>query len=688
MNSLSPRRFLLRLLALLPLLSAPLLTTAGDWPTYLHDPSRTASGDERILSGANVPRLTALWSFKTHGAIAASATVVDNTAYVGSWDGFEYAINAVTGVLKWRTYLGKTTSRRPDCYPHELGVSSTAAVQGGVVYVGGGAAYWYALQAATGKVLWRIYTGDNSEKGGHYNWSSPLIYNGYAYIGVASLGDCPEVQGQLLRVNLRTHRVVNRFDVVPNGQVGGTIWGSPSVDPATSTIYFADGNETIRGQTYAQGVVAVDATTMKPKGHWRLPSALYDDDWGSTATLFHNAAGAPLMAAPNKDGFVYAFRRDNLNAGPLWRRRIAVGGPQPENADGSISSEAFGQGRLYAAGGRTRIGGASCIGAVRALDPATGNVLWQYCAPGSVIPALAYANGFVLVGAGNTLEALDAASGVVLYSDATDGTILGAPSVSNGRIFTSSSDGNLYAFGLREPCPSGWNCADIGHPSHLGNQSLYQGLWTVDGSGADIWNNADQFHYVWRTLSGDGSISARITTQTNSDPWAKAGVMLRANSDSGAPFYDAVATPGYGVSIMYRATPGGYATEAARPGGKLPVYLKVARMGTTYTAYTSRDGLNWTEVPGSTVTLNVNGSILAGLAISSHNTRTIRNATFDHVLITAVAPSATTTPLAAITATPLAAPTATPLAATTPVPTAAVPTVGIPTATASTAPTP
>ncbi len=89
----------------------------------------------------------------------------------------------------------------------------------------------YALDAATGSILWKVYTGDNSATAGHYNWSSPLIYNGYAYIGVASLGDCPLVQGQLLRVDLNTHQIVNIFNVVPTGQVGGGIWTSACWGP-------------------------------------------------------------------------------------------------------------------------------------------------------------------------------------------------------------------------------------------------------------------------------------------------------------------------------------------------------------------------------------------------------------------------------------------------------------------------
>src|SRR5438270_2288518 len=161
------------------LLLIGLLTTAADWPTYLQNPERTAANSaETTIGASNAAQLAQLWSFMTGGVVAASPTVVSGTAYIGSWDGYEYALDAATGVLQWKTYLGVTNA--PGCAPPSAGITSTATVEGGIVYVGGGDSYWYALDATTGAVLWRIFTGDTST--GHYNWSSPLLYNGYAYI--------------------------------------------------------------------------------------------------------------------------------------------------------------------------------------------------------------------------------------------------------------------------------------------------------------------------------------------------------------------------------------------------------------------------------------------------------------------------------------------------------------------------
>ena len=442
-----------RLLAALTLVVATLLTTAGDWPTYLHDAQRSAAGSgETTLSPANAGGLVKLWSFKTSGVVATSASVVNNIVYAGSWDGYEYALDAATGALLWKTYIGVTTAD-PACSPSSAGVSSAAAVQNGVVYVGGGDAYWYALDAATGAILWKVYTGDNSAAGGHYNWASPLLYNGYAYIGVASMGDCPLVQGQLLQVSLTTHQIVHTFNAVPAGQVGGGVWTSPSVDAATSTIYVTtgtEGQEPITTQPQTLALVALDAATLAVKGSWQIPpaSAVLDSDWGNTPILFSDATGASLVAAVNKNGYLYTFDQGSISSGPLWQRQIATGGSCPQCGAGNVSSGAFDGSRLYMAGGVTSIGGVSYKGAVRALDPATGNYLWEHGTTGVVIAALAYADGLVFDGAGAALEILNAATGATLYSYKTGATIYGAPSVSNGRVFVGSVDGNVYAFGL------------------------------------------------------------------------------------------------------------------------------------------------------------------------------------------------------------------------------------------------
>src|SRR5436305_4170385 len=76
----------------------------NDWPMYGYDVSASSINNEALLSPSNIGQLSKLWSFKTQDVIAASATVVGYTIYIGSWDGYEYALDSQTGARTWKTY--------------------------------------------------------------------------------------------------------------------------------------------------------------------------------------------------------------------------------------------------------------------------------------------------------------------------------------------------------------------------------------------------------------------------------------------------------------------------------------------------------------------------------------------------------------------------------------------------------
>ena len=116
--------------------------TNDDWPTSLHDVERTSSSTDTNISPSAAPTLTKLWSYNAGGIVASQVSVVGGTAYFGSWNGYENAVNATTGAVEWKTYLGVTTAPPADnCFPSTAGVDSAAAVVNGVVYVGGGDNY-------------------------------------------------------------------------------------------------------------------------------------------------------------------------------------------------------------------------------------------------------------------------------------------------------------------------------------------------------------------------------------------------------------------------------------------------------------------------------------------------------------------------------------------------------------------
>ncbi len=401
--------------------------------------------------------LQSQWTGRTGAFIAAKPATSAGVVYVGSWDGYEYAYDEASGALRWRTNLGQTTGLCPETVT--AGVTSSPWLEGGAAYLGGGDSNWYALDVASGAVRWSIGLGDNSTTGGLYNWSSPIVYGGHAYVGTSSLCDGPLVQGKVLRVNVTTHQVDTVWKVVADNQVGGTIWTSPVVDPASNTVFVTTGTRPAPSERYAEAIVALDATTLAVKSYWALPldDPTPDADWGTSPTLFTDSGGRQLVAAINKNGILYAFSRGDLGAGPVWQVRIAEGGGCPNCGDGSASNGAFDGQRLYFAGGRTTIAGKAYKGSVRAIDPATGAIVWELGLPAEVLGALSIANGMLVVPDRLALWVVDPTSGVTLYGNDLGSEIFAAATVADGHLFLGTGDGVVHA--LAYPASAGAGAA-------------------------------------------------------------------------------------------------------------------------------------------------------------------------------------------------------------------------------------
>lgn len=632
--------------------------TTDPFPTSLHDVSRDGTSTDTNLTTANASKLTKLWSIQTTAPIASQAAIVNGTAYIGSWDGNEYAINATTGQVLWKTNLG-TTFGGGNCNPQGAGVSSAATVLNGVVYVGGGDQNWYALNASTGAVEWKVLTGNAAGTyDGHYNWSSPLIVGNFAYVGVASLGDCPLIQGELLKVDITTHQIVATLKMVPDGQVGGGIWTSPSYDPATGLIYVVTGTEQNDGQTDAQAIAAIDSSSMTISSVWHLPEtqAVPDSDWTTSAMLYTDSGGRQLVLATNKNGVTYAFLRSNIAAGPVWQQKIAVGNDCAACGFSTVSSAAFSQNMVFQAGGLNDSGGTGTGGSVQAWDPATGTVKWSHPLTGPVIGALTYDNGMVLDGGGSAFEVLNATNGQRLYSYDTSGGnwFYAAPAVSGGVIVTGNTGGTIYGFGLGSPtnppadpnCPTGWTCQDIGNPKPTGSETVTSGTWNVTSGGGGFGNAADSFRYMSQSINGDGQIAAKVTNLQSIGAGSEAGVMIRQGNDPGSTFYAVYDTPN-GVKVAYRNTNGGNTTVINDSStSTLPIFVEIQRTGDQMQAATSTDGTTWTLVPGSTTTVVVPFSTMAGLAASSGVSGTSGTATFTNVTVGAASNTPKNTPSA------------------------------------------
>jgi len=179
--------------------------------------------------------------------------------------------------------------------------------------------------------------------------------------------------------------------------------------------------------------------------------------------------------------------------------------------------------------------------------------------------------------------------------------------------------------------PSTWTDLDIGAPGLTGSASYSGTTFTVSGSGADIYGTADQFHYVYQpTSSTSVTITARVATQTDSNVWAKAGVMIRESTAAGSTYVGIYITPGKGASLQYRATTNASAINGPEVTGPVaPYWVRLTRSGSTFTAYTSTNGTTWTSVGSETVTMATDAT--TGLAVCSHDNTQLSTATFDNV---------------------------------------------------------
>jgi polyvinyl alcohol dehydrogenase (cytochrome) len=296
-----------------------------------------------------------------------------------------------------------------------------------------------------------------SQRAGYYNWATPALFDGSAYVGLSSQCDAPLTQGRLLRVSLSSHLIRATWKAVRDYDAGGGIWTSPVVDRRTHTVFVTTGTRANATQLYAQAIVGLDTTNLGLKDYWPLPQTdpTRDADWGTSPVLFRDSRGRLLVAAANKNGILYAFRRNHLGAGPVWQKQLAAGGPCPQCGDGTTSNGYFDGKRLFFAAGSTTINGHAYAGSVRAIDPATGRFLWQVGLPSEVLGSLAGAHGLIAVpAASGALYVIRASTGRVLYANQLTGhgpvfqPIYAAPRIADGYLFIGTTDGVFHAFKL------------------------------------------------------------------------------------------------------------------------------------------------------------------------------------------------------------------------------------------------
>jgi RHS repeat-associated protein len=186
--------------------------------------------------------------------------------------------------------------------------------------------------------------------------------------------------------------------------------------------------------------------------------------------------------------------------------------------------------------------------------------------------------------------------------------------------------------------PAGWSDGDIGSVGVAGGGTYANGTFTVTGAGLRTWGSSDGIHFVYQSLTGDGTIVARLVSLQTGNSGPLAGVMIRETLDPASTFAFTMYYQNF-TYLQERASTGVASTYQGGSNVSPPIWLKLVRTGNTFNGYTSYNGVTWIQV-GTTQTINMAQNIYVGLAVSSGNTSTTVAAAFDNVSINSTAAQA------------------------------------------------
>jgi alcohol dehydrogenase (cytochrome c) len=495
-----------------------------NWLTYSGEYNAQRYSRLDSLTTVNVKGLAPRWILQSSapGKFEASPLVVNGIMYVAAQENLAYALDARTGRAIWK-YQRQLPAKMSICCGH---VNRGLAILGDRLFMATLDGHVIALDRKTGNLLWDTEAGD--PRLGYTFTVAPLVVKKKVIVGVS--GGEYGVRGFIDAYDAETGKRAWRFYTVPAaGEPGAETWGGDSAqrggapawvtgsfDPALNLIYWPtgnpspsnDGSERSGDNLYSNCVVALDADTGKLKWHYQFtPHDLHD--WDATqvpALIDTEIEGKPrkLLLHANRNGFFYVLDRTNgklILAKPFvkqnWAKEIGADGrpvvlkgtePTPEGArvcPGAIGATNFMSpsyspqtGWLYVQAreqcdiftvskqnfhpGRVFLGSNYVMeveekdwGALRALDPQTGEMKWEFrhnSAPWG--GTLATAGGLVFAGdiEGNFI-AVDARTGKDLWHFQT-GAAIYAPPVTymlDGKQYVAIAAGaDLIAFGLPE----------------------------------------------------------------------------------------------------------------------------------------------------------------------------------------------------------------------------------------------
>jgi len=470
----------------------------GSWPMYSGSYRSERFSPLTQIAASNVSKLHPAWVYQPPGtgALESTPVVVNGVMYVTAGPTMVAALDLQSGRPLWEWTRPIPASVLNLGFPR---VNRGVAVLDNTVFVGTLDGYLYALDARAGIERWSVHVGDN--KFGHSITAAPLVVGGKVVVGIS--GGEAGIRGFLDAYDAKTGKLAWRFWTVPSpGESGsetwsadswvhggGATWLTGSYDPALNLIYWGAGNpgpdsigDSRTGDNlYTSSLVAIDATTGKAKWHFQFtPHDVHDWDANQIPVLVDAEIGGrvrQLVVQANRNAFFYVLDRSTgeyLLGAPYskqtWAkgldekgRPILIPGMEPSEKGTTVYPSLQGStnwaspsysprtGLLYVpvremgsiyfktateykpgtyyTGGSEKALGEEATGAIRAIDVKTGKKAWDFALPSPTwAGVLSTAGGLVFSGSqeGN-FYALDATTGKPLWNFQTGGPIRSGP---------------------------------------------------------------------------------------------------------------------------------------------------------------------------------------------------------------------------------------------------------------------
>ncbi len=479
----------------------PISLNGPQWNGWGRDLDNSRYQPKSGIRPQDVPKLKVKWAFAHPGTMATGQpTIIGDRLFLTTEVGVIYCLNAQTGCTYWTMNAGAAVRAAISVGPLPAGGAAKFAV-----YFGDEKSAVRALDAATGKLLWKTKIEDHllSRITG-----SPLLYQNRLYVPVSSFEEtagrdnkyeCCKFRGSVVALDAFTGKIIWKSFTVQDesqpfkknstgtqmyGPAGGAVWSAPTIDVKRQVIYAGTGNSYTDVETlHSDAIMAFDLVTGKvrwtnqvtPKDNFlvgcRQPGvgncpqeAGPDYDFGSSPILRTLPNGHQVILAGQKSGVIYALDPDH-GGQKLWEVKVGNGGALGGIEWGFAADEQNVYVPVADPGGAGRKPG------LTALKIATGEKLWHVPAPpakctwgttrclNSQSAAATVIPGVVFSGtADGHLRAYSTKDGEIIWDfdtaaeeyDAINsmkakGGALdgGGPTVANGVLYTNSGYGRL-----------------------------------------------------------------------------------------------------------------------------------------------------------------------------------------------------------------------------------------------------